>query len=228
MSVTAADLNNDGWHGHLRRQRRDGELLLREPAARARSQRRRSSSAWPSASTARASRRWARSVGDVNRDGRLDIYIPNLNYGSLLVQAQGEFYEDLTDAARVSPLMGQYTGWGAVLFDLRQRWLARHFIVHGNAHHEYVRGIGPRAQQGQRHVRGRGSRRRAPTSRRSTSSRGATWADFDNDGDIDLLVVNLNDSPQLLRNDGGNTEPLADGGRHGVSDRQARRPSAPG
>ena len=29
-------------------------------------------------------------------------------------------------------------------------------------------------------------------------------ADFDNDGDIDLVVANLNDRPILLRNDGGN------------------------
>ena len=34
--------------------------------------------------------------------------------------------------------------------------------------------------------------------------RGATYGDYDNDGDVDLLVVNLNDSPRLLRNDGGN------------------------
>ena len=34
--------------------------------------------------------------------------------------------------------------------------------------------------------------------------RGATRGDYDNDGDVDLLVVNLNDSPRLLRNDGGN------------------------
>ena len=30
------------------------------------------------------------------------------------------------------------------------------------------------------------------------------WADYDNDGDLDLLVVNLNKVPKLLRNDGGN------------------------
>ena len=34
--------------------------------------------------------------------------------------------------------------------------------------------------------------------------RGATWADIDNDGDIDILIINLNDYPKLLRNDGGN------------------------
>ena len=35
-------------------------------------------------------------------------------------------------------------------------------------------------------------------------SRGATFADYDLDGDIDILVTNSNTPPRLLRNDGGN------------------------
>ena len=35
-------------------------------------------------------------------------------------------------------------------------------------------------------------------------SRGTTFGDYDNDGDVDIFVVNLNDVPNLLRNDGGN------------------------
>jgi hypothetical protein len=35
-------------------------------------------------------------------------------------------------------------------------------------------------------------------------SRGAAVADFDNDGDLDILVSNNGQTPQLLRNDGGN------------------------
>jgi hypothetical protein len=35
-------------------------------------------------------------------------------------------------------------------------------------------------------------------------SRGAASGDFDNDGDLDILVSNNGESPQLLRNDGGN------------------------
>jgi enediyne biosynthesis protein E4 len=38
------------------------------------------------------------------------------------------------------------------------------------------------------------------------SSRGAAFGDFDNDGDIDALILNLNDLPSLLRNDGGNAQ----------------------
>ena len=34
--------------------------------------------------------------------------------------------------------------------------------------------------------------------------RGATFGDYDNDGDLDLLIVNLNAGARLLRNDGGN------------------------
>ena len=33
------------------------------------------------------------------------------------------------------------------------------------------------------------------------SSRGAAFGDFDNDGDIDILVMNMNEPPSLLRND---------------------------
>ena len=35
-------------------------------------------------------------------------------------------------------------------------------------------------------------------------SRGTSFGDYDYDGDIDLFVVELNDAPTLLRNDGGN------------------------
>jgi hypothetical protein len=33
------------------------------------------------------------------------------------------------------------------------------------------------------------------------SSRGATFGDFDNDGDLDVLIMNMNEPPSLLRND---------------------------
>ena len=38
------------------------------------------------------------------------------------------------------------------------------------------------------------------------SSRGAAFGDYNNDGDIDVLVLNMNDLPSLLRNEGGNKQ----------------------
>jgi hypothetical protein len=38
------------------------------------------------------------------------------------------------------------------------------------------------------------------------SSRGAAFGDYDNDGDMDVLVLNMNDPPSLLRNEGGNRQ----------------------
>ncbi|MGO9095812.1 MAG: CRTAC1 family protein [Bryobacteraceae bacterium] len=145
-------------------------------------------------------------VGDVNRDGLLDIFIPNLNYCILfqqaLVNGRRTFF-DRTAVTGLSQALGQYAGWGAVMFDYdNDGWLDL-FIAHGDAHHEYV--------QEASLMRNRGDGTFEDVSDRSGQyfkekyvGRGVTWADIDNDGDIDLLVVNLNDSPKLLRNDGGN------------------------
>ena len=38
------------------------------------------------------------------------------------------------------------------------------------------------------------------------SSRGTAFGDYDNDGDVDVLILNMNDLPSLLRNDGGNAK----------------------
>ena len=38
------------------------------------------------------------------------------------------------------------------------------------------------------------------------SSRGAAFGDYNNDGDMDVLILNMNDLPSLLRNEGGNKQ----------------------
>ncbi|MCP5110600.1 MAG: CRTAC1 family protein, partial [bacterium] len=142
------------------------------------------------------------AVGDINRDGKLDVFVPDLNYCTLLVQRDGVF-EYKTQTAGLAVVMGQYTGWGPVLFDYdNDGWLDL-YTTHGNAHHEYV--------EEDTLVRNKGDGTFADVSAESGRyfhekyvGRGAAHGDYDNDGDLDLVVVNLNDSPNLLRNDGGN------------------------
>ena len=48
------------------------------------------------------------------------------------------------------------------------------------------------------------SKKMGPGVTEQFSSRGCAFGDFDNDGDIDVLILNMNDYPSLLRNEGGN------------------------
>ncbi len=144
------------------------------------------------------------AVGDVNRDGRLDVYIPDMGYGCLMIN-EGEFFEDRTATSKLTLICGQYTGWGGILFDYDHDGNLDVFVANGNAHHEFP--------EEDVLARNDGSGKFvdvAPESgsyfRRKFVGRGATFGDYDNDGDVDLLVVNLNDSPRLLRNDGGNAK----------------------
>ena len=142
------------------------------------------------------------AIGDINRDGLLDVFIPDLNYCTLLLQNNSGF-EYRTSSAGLAVVMGQYTGWGPVLFDYdNDGWLDL-FTTHGAAHHEYI--------EEDTLVRNKGDGNFEDVSMVSGQyfhekyvGRGATYFDLDNDGDLDLLIVNLNDSARLLRNDGGN------------------------
>jgi hypothetical protein len=142
------------------------------------------------------------TVGDVDRDGRLDVYVPDMGYGCLLMN-RGEYFEDRTAPSRLAVVCGQYTGWGGVLLDYDNDGYLDVFVANGNAHHEYT--------EEDVLMRNDGSggfvdvaARSGDYFRQKYVGRGATWGDYDNDGDLDLLIANLNDSPRLLRNDGGN------------------------
>lgn len=140
--------------------------------------------------------------GDINHDGRLDLYIPAMGYGTLQIN-RGDFFEDRTTQAGLAVVSGQYTGWGACLFDYDNDGHLDLYIANGDPHHEY--------DQEAVLVRNDGTGHFVDVARLSGDyfhkrfvSRGALCADFDNDGDLDLLVINLNGPPRLLRNDGGN------------------------
>ncbi len=142
------------------------------------------------------------TIGDVNRDGWMDVYIPDMGYGCLMINNKG-FFDDHTARAKLAVACGQYTGWGAVLFDFDNDSHLDIFIANGNAHFEFPEEDVLLKNDGTGHFVDVASEA-GPYFHQKHVGRGATYGDFDNDGDLDLLISNLNDSPRLLRNDGGN------------------------
>ncbi len=201
MSVTAADLTNQGRLGiyvtndamenYYWEQGPDGKFIDRAPELNL---------AWGENGQNVAS--MGPAIGDIDRDGWLDVFVPDLRYCTLLMGGENG-WDFRTDSVGLSVVMGQYTSWGPALFDYdNDGWLDL-YTSHGNAHHEYV--------EEDTLVRNKGdgtfedvSDLSGPYFRQKYVGRGVAYADYDNDGDIDLLVVNLNDYPNLLRNDGGN------------------------
>lgn len=139
-------------------------------------------------------------VGDINHDGLFDVFVPAIHYGSLHMN-QGKFFEDRTAAMGLTLIVGQYTGWGAALVDFDNDGHLDFFQANGDAHHEYPEeavlcrnnGAGKFVDV---------AKQSGDFFRKKFVSRGAAYGDFNNDGNVDLLVVNLNDSPRLLRNNG--------------------------
>jgi len=142
------------------------------------------------------------AVGDVDRDGRLDVFIPDMGYSCLMVN-RGEYFEDRTASSGLALVCGQYTGWGGLVLDYDNDGYLDIFVANGNAHHEYTEEDVLMRNDGRGHFIDV-ARLSGEYFRHKYVGRGATYGDYDNDGDLDILVVNLNDSPRLLRNDGGN------------------------
>jgi len=142
------------------------------------------------------------AVGDVDRDGWQDIYIPDMGYGCLLMN-QKDFFEDKTAQMGLAVVCGQYTGWGGLLFDYDCDGYLDIFVANGNAHHEYTEEDVLMRNNGKGQFVDVADASGAYF-RQKDVGRGVTCGDYDNDGDLDVLVINLNARPRLLRNQGGN------------------------
>jgi enediyne biosynthesis protein E4 len=200
MSVVAADLDNDGWtdlyvandsmENYYYENKHDGtfaEKALELGVALGQNGQGVSS--------------MGPAVADLEGDGNLDILIPDMDYGSLLSK-QGGFYTDLVGRSGLAVICGQYTGWGAVLFDYDNDGWADVFISNGDSHHEYPEDAVLARNDG-KGVFVDVARESGAYFQTKWSSRGSTWADFDGDGNVDLLVVDTSGPPHLLRNEGG-------------------------
>ena len=150
------------------------------------------------------------AVGDYDADSRLDILKMHFadDIPALYRNAGGGLFEDL---ASVSGLAAQnrYVEWGGGLPDLDNDGLPDIFYVTGNVYPEIEQHLPQYPHRSPRIVfanLGGGTFRdvsalSGPGATATHSSRGAAFGDYDNDGDVDVLVMNMNEPPSLLRND---------------------------
>jgi enediyne biosynthesis protein E4 len=201
MSVSAADFNNDGLLDvYVANDAMENYLFLAKPDGTFEESGLALGVAFGENGQGVAS--MGPAIGDFDHNGWFDIFVPDLTYCSLYMQHEKGF-RNATEKSGLAVIMAQYAGWAAMVFDYDHDGWSDILTVHGNAHHEYV--------QEDTLMRNRGnvtfedvSRRAGPYFDEKYVGRGGAYLDFDNDGDVDLVIVNLNDEPRLLRNDGGN------------------------
>ena len=148
------------------------------------------------------------TLGDYDHDGLLDLFITNFDdeYNVLYRNAGRGSFVDVSHEAGVAMISLPYVGWGAKFFDHdNDGWLDL-FVANGHAYPQ-------RDRYRQRKLFYRNNRdgtfsevaaQLGSALMEERASRGTAFGDIDNDGDVDIVVNDLDSAPQLLRNDGGN------------------------
>ncbi len=149
-------------------------------------------------------------VGDYDLDGHLDLFKTHFaDDANVLYHNDGKGnFDDVTRQTRVG-VETRYICWGTGMVDLDNDGYPDIFVVTGNVYPEVERKL-PQYQNKTPRVlfRNLGNKTfeelgeaAGPGVAESHSSRGCAFGDFDNDGDLDVLIINLNEPPSLLRND---------------------------
>jgi enediyne biosynthesis protein E4 len=151
------------------------------------------------------------AVGDYDRNGTMDIFKTNFagDTSTLYSNSGDSLCDDRTFAAGIG-LNTRWLGWGTGFVDLdNDGWLDL-FLTNGHVYPE-VRQLKTEAGYEQRKVvyRNNGSRRFIDVSERlgppvttPKAGRGAAFGDFNDDGQIDVAIANVNDLPDLFRLNG--------------------------
>jgi hypothetical protein len=209
MTATAADLNDDGWPdiyvacdstpSLLLRNNRDGSftdigvesgVALNEDG--------------------NEQAGMGVGIGDYNLDGSIDLFKTHFaDDTNILYRNNGKgYFEDMTTSAGLG-VETRFVGWGAGIADLDNDGNPDLFYVTGNVYPEVAAKLPNYPLATPRVIfRNLGNGRFEELIDTAGSgisaqhcSRGCAFGDFDNDGDVDILVVNLNEPPSLLRND---------------------------
>ena len=148
-------------------------------------------------------------IGDFDLDGRLDIFKTHFAEDTTVLyrnNGNGTF-DDVTIRSGLG-VETRYVGWGTGIFDLDNDGLPDLFWVTGSVYPEVEKVIPSFPYKTPRIVfRNLGKKFEELIEEAGSgvaaahASRGCAFGDFDNDGDIDMVIINMNEPPSLLRND---------------------------
>ena len=151
-------------------------------------------------------------VADYDGDGRLDIARTNFSEQvTTLYRNYGGAFEDASIRAGLG-VNRKYLGFGVDFFDFDNDGWKDLFIANGHVYSQIAdRKLHITYRQPKLLYRNLGngrfedvSAKAGPAITAAAVGRGCAFGDFDNDGDVDVIVNNLDGPPTLLRNDGGN------------------------
>jgi enediyne biosynthesis protein E4 len=147
------------------------------------------------------------AIGDYNRDGTADIFKTNFagDTSTLYANDGKGFCDDRTFAGGIG-INTRWLGWGVGFLDLDKNGWLDLFLVNGHVYPEVER-LETEAGYKQRKVvyQNLGNGRfldvtdvLGPPVTTPKAGRGAAFADLDNDGDLDVVVNNVHDTPDLF------------------------------
>ncbi|MBL8211780.1 MAG: CRTAC1 family protein [Bryobacterales bacterium] len=149
-------------------------------------------------------------VGDFNLDGSLDLFKTHFSDDTNVLyrnDGKGNF-ADVTIASGLG-VETRFIGWGAGIVDLDNDGNPDLFFVTGSVYPEVEAKLPSYPFRTPRVIfRNLGGGKleelmseAGPAVAEAHASRGCAFGDFDNDGDLDVLILNLDEPPSLLRND---------------------------
>ena len=148
------------------------------------------------------------TVGDYDHDGRFDIFVTNFvdDYDTLYHNDGRNFFTDVSYKTNVAAVSMPLVRWGTKFFDYDNDGWVDLFIACG---HVYPQLEHYRQRKLLHHNNRDGTftevaaQSGAPLMQ-ERAGRGVAFGDLDNDGDVDMVVNDLDGPPLVLRNDGGN------------------------
>jgi hypothetical protein len=140
---------------------------------------------------------------DFNGDGLLDLFVSDDSYCSLYQNAGNGIFTDKGIASNISMAAAQFVGWSSSFVDYDNDGDVDIFKTNGALKHLY----GQEDQMFENDGTGKFrdvSLELGSYFGKELVGRGACLADYDNDGDLDIFIVNLNSRAMFLRNNKGN------------------------